>query len=305
MKRILTLGVALAAALFLVAPAVAAKSPYTAASYVTGGSIDQVVSKVKGALGDAGFNVVGSYHPLGKGDRAVVVVTDPAMLKAIKAHPTTDRGGHTIAGAGLRVGVYKPQKAPAEVSYTNPTYLYSAYFQGDYSKVKSQAKDAQDRLQQALGGIGQGAGKGFGGKVKELTHYHYMIFMPYFEDDIELATHSDFQSAVRAVRSNLGQGVAHTKKVYEVMMPGSKLAVFGVAMNGKKKGTPSWYPKLIQRHVAALPYEVYVVGNKTYMLHGRYRIALSWPELTMATFSNIMDAPGNIEDVMRKVAGSD
>ena len=39
--------------------------------------------------------------------------------------------------------------------------------------------------------------------------------------------------------------------------------------------------------------------SKASMLHGRYRIALHWPELSMGTFSKIMSTPGNVEDYMK------
>ena len=35
------------------------------------------------------------------------------------------------------------------------------------------------------------------------------------------------------------------------------------------------------------------------MLHGRYRFALHWPELTMGTFTKIMSSPGDVEDAMK------
>ena len=34
------------------------------------------------------------------------------------------------------------------------------------------------------------------------------------------------------------------------------------------------------------------------MLHGKYRIALFWPELKLGQFMKISSTPGNIEDVM-------
>ena len=40
-----------------------------------------------------------------------------------------------------------------------------------------------------------------------------------------------FAEAVKTVRENLSKGVSKTTKVYEVVMPDRKLAVFGVAMN--------------------------------------------------------------------------
>jgi ribosomal protein S16 len=303
MNRLIGKGAALLGALLLAAPAFAANQPYTSASYVSGAGVDEVASQAKAALTDAGFDVVGSYHPVGNDNMAAVVVTDDRILKAIGKLRKTTKGGYPVAGAGIRVGVYKPKKKDqVEVSFMNPTYWYNAYFQDAYPQVSSEAERVEGQLMEALGAIGDKSGKVFGGKVKDLANYHYMIFMPYFEDHLELASYDSFDDAVQTIRARLNQGVAETKPVYEVVMADQEMAVFGVGMMDKHKGTPSWVPKLIQRHVAALPYELFVVGDKAYMLHGRYRIALSWPELTMATFSNIMDAPPDTERVLGEVA---
>ena len=296
-------GVGLLAGLLLAAPAAAASQPYTSASYVNGASVDEVASEVKAALNDSGLNVVGSYHPAGNDHMVSVIATDDRILKAIGKLRETTKGGFPIVGAGLRVGVHKPKKKDmVEVSFANPTYWYNAYFQDAYPQVASEAKRVEGQLMDALSGLGQESGKVFGGKVKDLANYHYMIFMPYFEDHLELATYDSFDDAVQTIRASLNQGVANTKPVYEVVMSDQDMAVFGVAMMDKHKGEVWWFPKLIQRHTAAMPYELFVVGNKAYMLHGRYRIALAWPKLTMATFSNIMDAPPDTERVLGEVA---
>jgi len=42
-----------------------------------------------------------------------------------------------------------------------------------------------------------------------------------------------------------------------------------------------------------------VDDNKVYMLHGRFRIALSFPDLSMGTFMKIMSTPGDIEKMLK------
>jgi hypothetical protein len=37
------------------------------------------------------------------------------------------------------------------------------------------------------------------------------------------------------------------------------------------------------------------------MLHGRYRIALSFPDLKMGTFTKIRSIPGDIEDLLKTI----
>jgi hypothetical protein len=55
------------------------------------------------------------------------------------------------------------------------------------------------------------------------------------------------------------------------------------------------------KHTAFLPYEFLVYENKVLMLHGRYRIALSFPDLGMGTFMKIMSTPGNLADAVESL----
>jgi hypothetical protein len=55
------------------------------------------------------------------------------------------------------------------------------------------------------------------------------------------------------------------------------------------------------RHSAHLPYEVLVSGKHVYMLHGKFRIAQSFPDLGMGSFMNISAAPDAIENTIKAV----
>ena len=54
----------------------------------------------------------------------------------------------------------------------------------------------------------------------------------------------------------------------------------------------------VRRHTAHLPYEVLVSGGRVTMLHGKFRIAQSYPDLTMGTFMKISGAPDGIAKVL-------
>jgi len=41
------------------------------------------------------------------------------------------------------------------------------------------------------------------------------------------------------------------------------------------------------------------------MLHGKYRIAIYWPEMTMGTFMKISSTPGDIEDMLEVICGAE
>lgn len=266
-------------------------SPYMAADNVTPGDMDAVTAQVEKKLQAGGFEIVGTYHPQGIANSGVIVVTDRDMLAAI-----AKVGGDAVVGAAIRIGVASTGK----VSYMNPEYWYRAYLRKNFDSNESVVKALQTRLKNALG-----AGEPFGGDVDaaDLPKYHYMFGMEYFDDDRDLAAHANFDEAVSAVRANLANQVGHTAKVYEIVLPDQKIAVFGVAFTDPASGDGMWVNRIGgTANIAALPYEIFVVGNKTEALYGRYRIALAWPSLTMVSFSKIMSTPSSIKATLEKVA---
>jgi len=95
----------------------------------------------------------------------------------------------------------------------------------------------------------------------------------------------------------------HTSQVYEVVMPDRKLAVFGVAMNGPASGEHIWVKQNGVEHIAALPWEVYIVDGRVYALYARYRTALAWPALGLGDFMRISDHPDTVQAMLIAVAG--
>lgn len=267
-------------------------SPYYKGNNLPAADVGAVMGQVETKLQAAGFTVVGKYQPTGIPGHGVVVVTDKGILDVIHAV-----GGDVIVGAGIRVGV----KADGSVSYMNPEYWYRAYFRDNYSKAEAAVKALDGKLAQALG-----KGETFGGEadVGKLAKYNYMFGMEDFDDNRELKKHESFEKAVEAVRANLAKGVGSTAKVYEVVMADKKIAVFGVAMNDEKTGEGAWVNKIEgTENIAALPYEVFVVGDQVEALFARYRIALSWSSLKMTSFGKIMATPSNIKKTLQKVSG--
>lgn len=277
---------------FLWTPLAFAVSPYLSGDKVGGADLKAAMSAVEKKLQAEGFEVIGQHTPKGVAGFGSLVVTDKGILEAIKA-----AGGQTIVGAGIRVGV----KADGSVSYMNPDYWYRAYFRKQFGSAEGAVKALQAKLGKALG-----AGKGFGGDVtaEDLPSYRYMFGMERFDaDKNELKTHASFEAAVKAIQDNLAKGVGSTAKVYEIILADKKLAVFGVAMNDPKSGEGWWVNKTGPEHIAALPYEIYVVGNKTGAMFGRYRIALAWPSLGMGTFMTIAEGPDLIQETLAHVTG--
>lgn len=283
----------LAILLFLfLTPMAWALSPYIQGSRVQAGDIHSVLAQVEGKLAKAGFTVLGKYAPSGLPGYGVVVVSDKSMLDIVR-----HLGGASIVAAPIRVGV----KSDGTVSYLNMEYWSRAYLRKQYPLADKAVQATQSRLAKALG-----QGKPFGGDVdrKDLGDYQYMFGMEGFESDKNLLMeHLVFEDAVKAIQDNLARGVGKTSKVYEIVMPDKKMAVFGVALNDPKEGEGWWVKTIGADNIAALPYEIYVVNNKANHLFARFRIALGWPNVGMGDFMRIVEAPGIIRDTLTAVAG--
>jgi hypothetical protein len=88
-----------------------------------------------------------------------------------------------------------------------------------------------------------------------------------------------------------------------VTIPGKDLKLYGFALSGED-GETKFLPKIDisnPKHTAFLPYEMLIVGNEVHMLHGRFRIALSFPDLTMGTFTKIMSTPPTIKKMLAQL----
>ena len=275
----------------LASQAVWALQPYLAGDKVNGGDLRTVMAEVEKKLGAAGFQVIGKHTPAGLPQHGALVVLDKALTDAVKGV-----GGQAIVAAGIRVGV----QADGRVSYINPEYWHRAFLRKQYSAVEAASKAVQEKLAKALG-----AGEAFGGDVPtdNLAGYRYMWGMERFDDSgNELASFDSFDEAVATVKDNLAKKVGTTEKVYEIVLADKKLAVFGVALNDPATGEGWWVNKVGADHIAALPWEIYVVGNKAGAMQGRYRTALAWPGLTMGTFMGISRHPGSTHDTLKAVA---
>lgn len=268
-------------------------SPYIQGDSVAGGSAQSVATAVEAKLKKGGFKVIGKYFPKSLTGYGVVIATDDAMLDEVGSV-----GGQAILGAAVRVGV----KADGSIAYTNPDYWYRAYFRKSFDKKESAVKALQTRLQEALG-----AGKGQGGEesASSLSNYRYMIGMERLDSSKNnLREYGSFAEALKEVRENLTKGVGKTSKVYEVVLSDHKLAVFGVAMNDGENSDGDWIKRIdMQNNIAGLPYEIYIINNEVGSPHGRYRIALSFPDVGMGQFMRISSLPNVIMETMGGLAG--
>ncbi len=245
------------------------------------------VAATRDKIQQSDFKLVGEYNLIA--DRTIFIITSDALLaNAAK----TKFGGY---GAVIRVAVTKADKE-VQVSYVNPIYMSYAYQMEDITDV--------DKALKELFGKTEAFGSKKGHSKRKLNGYHYMAFMPYFEDHDELASFDSHKEALEAVHRNLTADNKGLTKIFEVAIPGKDEVLIGVAINdgdGADKNILEKIDTAGNKHTAYLPYAVLVSGKNIYSLPGKFRIALAFPDLGMGQFMNIIDAPDGILNSLKTV----
>lgn len=256
------------------------------------GTISEEVEKAKTTLLENGFEIVGEYEPFS--ERYVVVFTNEQLKQAASK---TDFGAY---GAALRIG-FSLVDSTVQVAYTNPTYWHNAY------RMESDT-ETLDKLLETTFGEGEPFGSKKGEKIKKLRKYHYMMSMPYFDDPHELAEHASYEDAIKAVEAGLAANKGGTSRVYRIDIPGKKESVFGVGLTTDTSSDEVIMRKIDRedlKHTPYLCYEMVVSENKVYTLNGKFRIAISFPDLSMGQFTKIINAPGDIKAALKAAATVD
>ena len=263
-------------------------------------SLSEATLLVKENLRAANFNILGEYQPAQDAKRKVIIISNNDLINAVKSEK-----GLTGFAAALRIGL-TVEDGKIQITYTNPTYWGNAYFGDDFPKVEKHYANISNSLKQVMQKSGKAVGTSFGSKdgvsIDDIREYQYMFGMPDFDDVIELEEFDSYKAAKAKVEANLKKGIAGLKLVYSIEIPGTELKLYGIALTAND-GEKDFLPIIDlskPQHTAFLPYEILVKGDEVIMLHGRYRIALAFPDLAMSTFSKIMSTPGYIEDQMTK-----
>ena len=259
-------------------------------------SMQQTYEKVLAALKDNSFTVLGAYNPAGKSTLKVIAFTRTDIKNTVVR--VSDRGA---LAAAFKIGLVQKDNKIV-ISYTNPEYFLRAYLRNSYRGYQATFKKFDKDLRSALSPLGSQFTP-FGGseKADKLKDYHYKVMMPYFTDPVLLNEYASFEEGLQKIEDNLEKQNNNTSLVYKIVYRNEKVAVFGIGLKNKDKGEANFLPKIGESNVAAMPYEIILQGTKATMLHGKYRIALSWPQLSMGTFMRIMSTPDDIEDALKEV----
>lgn len=271
------------------------------------GDLNATIAKTKSALTGAGFQIAGEYSPW-EGAHVIVITNDTLKSNAAKS----EMGGF---GAMQRVSIAKVD-GNIQVSYTNPVYMAHVYrLSSDLSGIRSQLKSA-------LGGAGKEFGSEKGMTAEYLSEYEYSgmeFIMPEFDKVYDLAEYDSYEEAIKIVEAGLAAHAGGTTKIYRIDIPGKNETVFGVGMSGGTADEDvecSGDDYIRQRvdgealkGIAHFPYDLMVMEGEVISLHVKFRIAQSWPDLSMVagdyTFFKIMCAPPTIEDAFLVMLGED
>jgi hypothetical protein len=202
------------------------------------------------------------------------------------------------------VGITQAEGGSVQISYTNPKYMAFAYcMEGDLAPFA-------DKLAKALGAEKE-FGSADGISEAKLRKYQYKIGMEYFHETETLVKGKSYDEVVAAVDAAFA-GQSDVVKLCRIDIPGKAETLFccGLQSKSDKYANDTFVMSKIDlgtlKHTAHMPYEVLVSEHKCVMLHPRFRIAQSFPDLTMVgegSFMDIMDAPKAINKALKVAVG--
>lgn len=234
------------------------------------------VKDAKEALAKNGFEVIGEYNPI-QDKNNLLVLTHPELKKAASKE---NKGFAAV----LKLVVVEGKGCKA----TNPEYFLKAYMQKDYDEKLGANMSA-------LLGKALGASKGVKDALDDddISHYHFMFGMPYYEDMVEVAK-GDNAKLISKLKDKAGKDL-----IFELKLDnGSYLA--GVKQSDAR-GEDYYIAKIDPKAKNApfLPYMVLIENGKAKIMHAKFYLALSYPLLEMTSFMKIASTPGEIEDFFK------
>lgn len=261
------------------------------------GSIEEYQLKIREALANDSFEIIGSYHPA-KDDSLMVLTFTRRDLVDI----TLEIGNRAIMASIMRVGLVQ-KDSTVEISLLNPEYIFFAYLQDNAKKYEIELNQISLDVKMALMGIGDEFTPFITSSLteRELMEFRFLVRNPGFDDSIEVMKFDSFEQGVETINRNLQARKDGTFKVYEMVFNKRKIAIFGIGLLDLRKGEASFLDKLGKSHLAALPYELVLVENTATILHGKYRFPLYWSDLSMSEYRKIYKTPRDIEETMKAI----
>lgn len=241
-------------------------------AYLTGSHVSVEAAKEK--LAGAGFEVVTEYASVKDG---ITVVFTNAALKTEASKP---KRAHA---AVLRLFVDNKEKM---ISITNPVYFGRAFMQDDYSSDVFEAQLAS--INKAFPGLTGSADKL---EDDDISGYHFMMGMPYYEDVDELAEGTTAELLAKATAYKDGKLLLFSIKLTD----DSYLLGYDLGKRTKK-----FVKKIGRANAAVLPYCISIEKGLASSLEAKYYLAVSYPLLSMGEFTTISTVPGAIKKDLEK-----
>ena len=235
-------------------------------AYLTGAHMN--VKDARKALKGAGYSILTTYSSVKDGN-TIVFTNDKLIAEASK-----ENRAHA---AVLRLFVDDQEQS---ISLTNPVYFGKAFMQDDYNDNVFTAE--LEKLSGVFSGL-----NGSNDKLDadDISGFHFMMAMPYYEDSEELGegSNSELISKVKSYKN--GKNVLFELKLSD------KSTLIGYAL---EKRTSKFVKKIGRANAAVLPYCISIEDGKATALHAKYYLAISYPLLTMGEFMTISTVPGAI-----------
>ena len=232
-------------------------------------------AEVNSSLASNGFKVVAQHNVASNKNLISIVYTSPELMKLAKKK---NRGFAAV----LKLVINADKK---EIRIQNPEYFLHAFMQKEYDP--SVAKLISTKLEKSLG---KGVATKDVLKKKKLAKYHFMMAMPYYNDDIELSEGNN-KELLQKYEDKIGN--SHLFKINL----GEGKYLLGVNMG---KDIEGFVNTIGTENALLLPYTILIENEVAKILHPKYYIALSYPLLSMGEFMKIRSVPGKIEDYLEK-----
>ncbi len=290
MKKILIVIFVLIACCFLYPEAVKYK-PYILAG-IEKGEMNDAVTKVENILTENGFEILGKYSPNQEKNRIVICATHELLKKSVNKFIDKFDGLLSLA-AVTRFALYK-EGDNIEISYRNLPYWGNAYFRKDFPQVEKDYNVLNFKIVNMFKGLSVIKNQPFGSKkgltIKKLRKYHFMIFMPYFDDVVVLAKKIKYDETIKRIEANFANNIGTAKKVYSMSFSGKKVTVYGCSQIHPTEGE-NWFLKYLDKKItkvdAYLPYEFVVMKDKIVMFSGKFFMTLAYPDFGMGTWMKL------------------
>ncbi len=279
--------------------------PYVLAG-IEKGEFNDVVAKSEKLLTDNGFEIVGKYSPLKDPNRVVICTTHKKLKESVEKF-----GGIIAFAAVLKFALYK-ENDNIEICYQYPLYWGNAFFRKKFPEVAQNYNVLNFNIENMFKELSVVKNQPYGSKKgltdKKLRGFHFMIFMPYFDDVTILAKMTNYEDVIKRIEANLAKKVGSVEKVYSISFPEKKLTLYGAALFHPEEGENYYVPKLDKRGFAkqfgTLPYDFLVMEDKVVMMHGKYNVPLAVPDAGMGTFMKMMSGHSNTKKALSSVVNT-